>query len=324
MSAAILFKGEKIGMNVNAWGLRERMIVQPGVAVMHREMGVFVWLFREGDPDKLVVAKFWGLVMPQDLIACWRAMLILQGVKNLSEDDLRNAYCAGQRESYGDCAGIIAKIGRGVYDAVMTHPIPDEVVNYIIRFKKRGTHFGDRSYYVVLWPITQEVEAGTFRWRDDFACIGVKHPWQAEDRRGAERRVIERYDRYITDYARKYGYFRKGLIMQNVERVIVDMVERGVEARYGQDIVLGLAIMRARGSITVLTSTFMSFGDENIIRYPRSVQESLYGAVRWLRSEFRTGFLSLKPERSQQEYMEIMEEIDRAEKRENMPITHPL
>lgn len=173
MSASVLFRGMKTSMDVRAWGFHKRMLVQPGVATTDLEMGILVWLFEEDNPDEPVAARLWGLVTPHNLIVCWRGMLILQEVKNFDDGDLCNAYYAGQRDPHDSdkhrIDKITAKIGRDTYDAIMARPIPDEVVNLIIKLTDEGEH-------VALWPITEEVKAGTLQWSEDFVRVGAKHP----------------------------------------------------------------------------------------------------------------------------------------------------
>ncbi len=312
----VLFRGKKVPTDVCAWGHDKRMLIQPGVATTDWEMGILVWLFEEDNPEQPVETRFWGLVVPHDLLTCWRGMLILQEVKNLGKGDLCNAYYAGQRELHeSDKHGvdeIIAKIGRDTYDAIMARPIPDEVIDLIIKLTDEGNH-------VALYPITEEVKAGTLQWRDDFVRIGVKHPQQVADREAAEKRVIGRYDSYLADYAKSHGYPRKCMIMWNIEGVIVDAIEKGVEAQHGQDIVLGVAIARAHGYMAAFT-VFDGFADEEDIK--RSVSDCVRQAAKWLTSQFGTGWLVKRPKRSQQEYESFIQLLNNVW--EKMPVVCPL
>lgn len=316
MSTKILFKGVKTPMDVHAWGFHKSMFVQPCVATTDWEMGILVWLFEEASPNKVVAARLWGLVTPHDLLTCWRGMLILQEVKNLEEGDLCNAYYAGQRNLHESdkyrIDEITAKIGRDKYDAIMAHPIPEEVVSLIIKLTDDGKH-------IALWPITEEVRAGTLQWREDFTRIGAKHPQEVDDREAAEKRVIRRYDSRLADYAKSHGYPRKCMIMWNIEGVIIDAVEKGIEAQHGPDVVLGTAIARAHGGMAAFAAS-IGFGDEDSIKH--SISEGIREAVKWLTSQFKTGWLVKKPKRSCQEYECIMRQLDNDW--ENMPITHPL
>lgn len=316
MSAKVLLRGEKTTMDVRAWGFHKKMLVQPSVATTDWEMGILVRLFEESNPKEAVAARIWGLVTPHDLLTCWRGTLILQEVNNLEESDLCNAYYAGRRNPHDSdkhCVGeITAKIGEDTYDAIMACPIPEEVVSLIIKLTDEGEH-------VALWPITEEVRAGTLVWRSDFARIGVKHPQQVADREVAEKSVVARYDSYLTDYAKSHDYPRKCMIMWNIEGVIVDAVEKGVEAQHGQDVVLGIAIAHAHGGTAALAA-FVGFGDEDSIK--RSVSEGVRKASKWLISRFKTGWLVRKPQRSRQEYENIIQQLDADW--QSMPITHPL
>jgi hypothetical protein len=315
---ATLFKGEKSLKQVTAWGYNKQMLVQPGVATTELDMGVFVSLFEKDEPDKVVDAKLWGLVTPHDLLTCWRGMLILQEVKNLDEADLCNAYYAGQRDVHSsDQRGvdeIRGKIGSDRYNAIMSMPIPEEVISLIIKLTDDGEH-------VALWPITEEVEAGTLQWRDDFARIGAKHPQQVKDREEAEKRLIARYERYLEEYAKAHNLSLDAWGMNGIKGGIVNAVERGLEQTYGEDIVFGVAIAREHAG-TAAFMGFMGFG-VNEEHFNAEVEKGRQEAAEWVATHFKKGFwIFNQPLRTVQEYLRILTDIDT--QWEQMPIISPL
>jgi hypothetical protein len=316
MTTDVLLRGNKVVMDVDVSDFHEKMLVQPGVYITDIEMGISVCLFEESKPQKPVTVLTWGLSSPQDLLTCWRGMLILQEIKTLEKSDLSNAYYAGQRNPNENekhrVVKIAAKIGQDVYDEIKAHPVPDEVVNLIIKLTDEGKP-------LALWPITDEVRAGTLKWCEDFVRIGVKHPNQIDNREVMEKRVIARYESHLQDYAKTLGCSRDSLMMGCIESGIIDAVEKGVESTQGQDLVLGIAIAQARGGSAAFAS-FLGFGcDDNFIK--QEVQRGTEEAARWLINRFTKGW-NRKPIRSESEYKVAISLLD--DNWQNMPITHPL
>lgn len=316
MSATILLTGETVSMTV--WGHHQKMFVQPGVATTDLEMGILIRLCEEGNPQEVVDARFWGLACPHDLLTCWRATLIIEKIKNLEERDLCNAYYAAQRHVHSSdkhrVNEIVAKIGEDNYKAIMMLPIPEKVIGLIIKLT-------DEEKSVALWPISEEVEAGTLQWREDFVRIGAKHPKQVNARKSAEEIVVKRYESYLADYAKMNGYYRKCLLMWNIEGNLIEAVERGLETQ-GKDVVLGIAITRALNGTAAFAKflLFESSGDE--ASFEKVTAENIHKAAKWLVTKFQTGFLVKKPKRSQKEYERIIRQLDSSWP--SMPITNPL
>lgn len=318
MASTVLLRGKKTSMKVHAWGFSKKMLLQPGVVTTDLEMGIVAWLFEKDKPDESVTGRLWGLVMPHNLIACWRGMLILQEVGSFNEGDLCNAYYAGQRNTHDSnkhrIDEITAKIGKSTYDAIMARPIPNDVVELIIKIADEGEP-------IALWPITEEVEAGTLKWRKKFAQIGVKHPKEVADREAAEKQVIKRYDSHLIHYAKRHKHPRECMIMWNIETAIAGAVEKGVEDQHGEDVVLGIAIVRAHGGTAAFAAMVVDHDDEGR-SIKRAVKEAVSTATKWLVSRFRTGGFVKIPKRPRREYKNIIEQLDADW--ENMPTIHPL
>lgn len=317
MTASALLTGEKNRMEVDLWGQKRSMLVQPEVTTTEEELGISVKIFEVENPEKPIVVQFWGLVIPHDLIACWRGMLILQGMRVLEMGDLCNAFYAGLRNPHESdrhrIDEVVTKIGRDAYDAIMARPVPNEVSDLLFKLASEDKHFA-------LWAITDEVRAGTLKWSDDFARIGILHPQQVADREAAEKQVFARYESHLGDYAKNHGFERECLIMWSIEEAIVEAVEKGIEAHHGEDIALGIAIVRAIGATASFTAAVLELENEEGLT--REITEGIRQTATWVFSHFKTGWFIKMPKRSQKKYVSIMQKLN--DDWPNMPVTHPL
>jgi hypothetical protein len=167
---------------------REEMLVLPGVLTTEMEMGVFVAFFTKEDPEHAVESRFWGLVVPHDLITCWRGMLILERMEHFDDQDLCNAYYGGMRKVHTPdehrLRVVLDRIGRRAYEHIMRTPIPEEIIDLILKLK-------EEDKFLSLWSITEEVEAGTLEWRQEFADAGVTPP-ENPRKKGLWKRILKR------------------------------------------------------------------------------------------------------------------------------------
>ncbi len=316
MATAILLYGTQTPKDIGTGAFVGKMLVRPAVTLDEYQMSVTAFLSTVDQPDKLVDMWRWGLVMPHDLMACWRGMLIIEQMHSLHNGGLCDAYYAGMRDlseaerSYLD--RVISQIGRETYDAIMARAVPEDVVTLFFRLAQV-----DKA--LVVESITGEVEVGTLNWRDDFVQLGVKHPKEVLARDAAIRRILDRYEGHLAAYAKSHRYPRQCMIMWDVEGLIVSALERGIEVQYGEDVVLGISIARAYGASAALVA-FAGFDDDDGIRH--SVDRGIQEASLWLRSHFTTGWFFRRPKRSLEEYEALLKQLDVDWMK--MPVTHQL
>jgi len=118
--------------------------------------------------------QVWGLLTPRNLIAAWRATEILRHLNTIENGTLAYAYYTGDRranksdiEKYVN--PMIVKIGQDKYKKIMEMPVPEEIIRAILDNQKEKNAPD-------LYPIKDEVEAGTLEWRQEFADAGIERP----------------------------------------------------------------------------------------------------------------------------------------------------
>jgi len=117
----------------------------------------------------------WGLFSPRNIIAAWRGTEVLRHLDLIKDNTLATAYYAGLRDPHDSdkkryVEPMILNIGRGVYDKIMRMPVPEEIIRVIL--DNQGDEFPPHLY-----PIAEEVRAGTIKWRKEFADVGIEHPY---------------------------------------------------------------------------------------------------------------------------------------------------
>lgn len=125
-------------------------------------VGVF---YEDGSGD------VWGLLTPRNLITAWRGTEVLRRLDTVEEGTLCAAYTTGERNPHKSdmkrIEPIIEKIGRKAYDKIMSMPVPEQIIRAILDNQQDDLPPD-------LEPITEEVEAGTIEWRQEFADAGIK------------------------------------------------------------------------------------------------------------------------------------------------------
>ena len=127
----------------------------------------------------------WGLFAPRDYVASWRAGEILRHLGHIDTSSLRGAYYAASRrlndtEEISCARPIVEKIGRPELTRIMSLSVPEEVVAIILKNRRRNLKPN-------LYPLTEEIEAGTLAWRNEFFEAGVLHPEQNRTRENSTR-----------------------------------------------------------------------------------------------------------------------------------------
>lgn len=315
MANTILFLGKISQKQVHAWGISRPMFVKPAVVSTELEMGVLVYIYETIDAEKPVAARFWGLVVPHDLITCWRAMLILEKVQYLDNADLCDSYYAAMRHPHESdshrVSAMIGKIGLDSFKSIMNQSIPEEVVKLFVQLLDAGDQ-------LALWPLTEEIQAGTLPWSDELARIGVKHSDQVEKRNQAERVVIATYETHFSAYAKAHDFPRRCLIMAAMEGSLIEAVEKGLAADYGPDIAFGIAALRAH-LVTNQMVAILGFEPQ----VDRHMEDVLKDTSLWLSGHFKTGrWLIKKPLRNPVEYTNLLGKLYQTW--EKLPLTHVL
>ncbi len=325
MGVRVLWTGEKRSKHVSAWGYDEELLVQPLAVVSEgqsiSEMGVSVRLFRSEQPKKAIAGRFWGLVTPQNLVASWRGARIIEEMAFLVGSSLCDAWTAGKRDLHSSDEKQVAKIkrvlGKERYRSIMSEQVPQVVIDAIIENAR------EKDSMFALYPLTQEVRAGTVLWDPAFEEVGVTHPRDKDARRWAEEEIVKQYEEYLLRYSKDHGYERECLIMYNIEGALVSAVERGLDNTHGKDIALGIAIVRAHAASSAFAISFTPFGGDPERAIHEEVNKAIGEVSKWLPTQFSEGwFIFKRPRRKPKEYVEILQQVEK--RWEEFPITNPL
>ncbi|MDP3052578.1 MAG: hypothetical protein Q8N22_01320 [bacterium] len=181
----------------------------------------------------------WGLWQPRNLIVSWRATEILRRLNVIKKHDFCAAYSAGchrisdsDREKY--VKPIIAKIGNQTYKEIMAMPVPETIIRAIL--DNQGQDFSPS-----LFPISYEVKAGTIKWRQEFADAGIENPDEVDARKFRQDKKISRFERLLVSYAKSQGLPRHCIRMDKVEKILLDLIEKGADEAYSDNIVVSMA-----------------------------------------------------------------------------------
>lgn len=123
----------------------------------------------------------WGLIIPRNIFASWRATEMLRLHIDIGDTTLCSTWYAAER-SGGDydlrhTKSVIEQIGQEVYDKIMCMPVPEQ----IIRIALDNPSHWDTGF------IISEVRAGTIIWRQGFADAGIRHPNEIDAERAARK-----------------------------------------------------------------------------------------------------------------------------------------
>ncbi|NTW89426.1 MAG: hypothetical protein HGB37_00745 [Candidatus Moranbacteria bacterium] len=167
----------------------------------------------------------WGLVAPRDLVASWRATEILRKLSIIEHGTLCASYYAGRRNPHESdrkryVEPIIGIIGSETYDSIMAMPVPEQIIRAILDYQ-------DAEFSPSLYPITEEIKAGTIKWRQEFADAGINHPDDVEIEEERKAGVIARYEQLLCDYAERRKLPRECLGMNHVEGALLTLLDKG-------------------------------------------------------------------------------------------------
>lgn len=180
----------------------------------------------------------WGLISPRDMIAAWRATEIIRYYKVINEEVLANAFFASSRQPYTDKINEVESvknaIGMDLYNSIMQKPIPEKIIQAILSEQLT-------DYPPDLFPITDEVRAGTIFWRQEFAEAGVEHPDDADIRKEAKRLIIKRHSNFLESYAVMRQMTLDSDMMRYVETALANIIDLGFDKKCHDRLLTALA-----------------------------------------------------------------------------------
>lgn len=193
-----------------------------------------VGIFINGDRGHI-----WGPVVPRDLIAAWRGTEVLRRLNTISQRTLCAAYYSGVRNPNESdllyyVKPTIAIIGREAYDEIMSMPVPEQIVRAILDNQKD-------DFPPSLFPITDEILAGTIRWRQEFADNRIIHPYEINPWEGAKKETIAGFEMLLDSYARSHDVPRRCMEMWDVERALLALVDKNANMIHHDSVLVALA-----------------------------------------------------------------------------------
>ena len=223
-------------------------------------------------------------------------------------------------------------VGDQAYQKIMARPIPQEVVDLLIRMADEGQNVDSAIYCV-----TDEIDARTIRWSQELKRIGVEHPDYRRAYTAARAVIVARYEPYLFAYAahREAPYSResegKCMLMLTIEYDITACIERGIEQDYGADIVMLLSILTAEIETDDIQERLEhrrtkrereEDRDREPFTCPRP-EERFQETITWFLQRFAEEPLSKQPvQRSREEYLSTLERLFQRWK--ELPVLFPL
>ena len=321
----LLYRGKPSYKDVDVpeWKIQGRMQVSPFVAIENwgdniGQMGVGINMRDlEGNPEK-DSARIWHMLSPHDIIGFWRATRIIEELPRIENSTLSHSYEASRRKPHPSdqekIDGIVQQIGQDTYDRILREPIPEPIVEQILDLAGKDKALG-------LWAITDEVEAGTLEWRDEFAQIGAKHPDEVKKSKEESDALIARYEDHLKSYAKRKGLPRDCMGMWKVESALVTAIGLGIEEQYGEDVTFGAAVVIGDAYDRQFAEWLFPIGrrsmskEEYQARFDSETQAKIVETARWLPQEFSTrggirhGFKQI-PLRTEREYRKLLVKIE--------------
>ena len=178
-----------------------------------------------------------GPIVPRKVVESWRATELLRLMSRIENKTLCYTFKAAYRkpEELEPVDYVISTIGKDAYDQVMMMPVPDEVIQAIIDLQCDG------AFAPEIDTITEEIRAGTVKWRPEFASFGIERPEEADAREKLIDETAERFEELLQSYASFISHSRGSLRMQNIEVVLASLAAHEVDKECGDDLALALA-----------------------------------------------------------------------------------
>lgn len=229
-------------------------------------------------------AFFWGPASPRDLIISWRGMEFLRRLKKIENGTLAQCYFCATREFFDPdrkryIGWLIDQIGDRVYEQIMAAPIPEEIIRAILDGQKD-------EIKPALYPIIDEVRAGTIEWREEFAVAGIRHPDDVDAEKKRNEENIARYESLLASYAISNSWSRDCNGMGNVECALLALIEKGAENRHSMAVIVALAGAVGETASAEFATFLMPMrritGDFVKSQIEKSKQEGIFHSAEWL------------------------------------------
>jgi hypothetical protein len=221
------------------------------------------------------------MVTPRNLIAAWRGTEVLRHFDHIGQGTLHDAYTAGLRNPHSSdqkcIAAVIAKIGKSVHDEIMAKPVPQEIIEAILRGQR--DEFSPDTY-----PITQEVRAGTVEWKDEFASFEIEHPDAVDAREREKKALIKSFDNLLDSWASFARLQRETLGMWSVEGAIISLNEKGALKQHSNAVIVALAGVAGELGNASFAMSLMPVGTAGSRNdhFDRTKETALTRAANWL------------------------------------------
>lgn len=233
--------------------------------------------------------QIWGMVTPRNLITAWRGTEVLRFLDRIEHGTLCAAYYAGQRNPHSSeserIKSVIEKIGQDNYDRIMKMPVPEELIRAILDNQSE-------EFAPDLYPITDEVRAGTIQWRQEFADSGIKHPDEIDAKARQQEETVAKFEELLASYAKARNLPRQCLGMSHVEGALLTLVEKGAGKVHSDDIIVALSGVVGELAASEFAMFMMPFGNpspEEMDKITeRRKREAIDKAAAWLVSEPET------------------------------------
>lgn len=230
--------------------------------------------------------QVWGMVTPRNLVAAWRGTEVLRRLDTIEHGTLCAAYYTGVRDPHesdmkSHVEPTIAKIGRLAYDAIMAMPVPEQIIRAILDNQRD-------DFAPALYPITDEVRAGTIRWRQEFAVAGIKHPDEIDAKKRAQEETVAKFERLLTSYAGSRNLSRQCMGMDYVEGALLTLVDKGANQTHPDHVLVALAGVVGELAISEFSMTILPFGPrdrkEYVARMDKTKKKAFDHSAAWLAS----------------------------------------
>lgn len=239
--------------------------------------------------------------LPVDPTLWWRFRRLLEAAAVIDFSDLEDALCALRRSDTYTLVLEDMGISEQTYLAIMTAPIPEEVLAEAEALEKEGLL--DKA------SLSDEIAAGTLPWSQRVADLGVRHPHQVDQMMDWMMQVLKRYENVIGGISAERG--GSDDFLASLKAHIALGVSYGVEDEYGRDVVFAVAV--AAAIVQEMLEQDDDALDETVV-----VGE----AADWARKLFRRSSWWPFPIRSHREYMRLIREI--MEKAPKLPTKYPM
>ncbi|MFA5925788.1 MAG: hypothetical protein WC831_02545 [Parcubacteria group bacterium] len=244
--------------------------LQAGVMETETSCGVGIVI---EDGSKFVM----GPTLPRNLIAGFRASLMISRLNRFEGADMWNAMDAGQRNNSPSsfAQAIIEKIGQKAYEEIMATPVPEEIIRAMLD-NQNAEDPPD------LWPITDEVRAGTIQWRQEFTDFGIPHPDEIDAKKRQREETLARFEPLIESYAEYRLRSRNCNVMDFVDGALISALDfLGNAEPYPDEVIVALAgylgdlAFQDKGSMTLASTMSQDVKD-------RTERESHLTSALWL------------------------------------------